>query len=592
MVENKIGYAFCSIKEIIQNVESGKWILPVWQRDYVWKKQDIAYLFDSIYRQYPIGNILLWKTKFKNDTFCNFKTEAIYKGNTNLTDPSTTIDYVRNNNIEAILDGQQRVTSLFLALSDKTKIYLKNDKGSNEEELYVHFNILSNIRKMKNTSMIFAVGNDAYEGFRDVSNDKKKEIYGLFMRLDHIFSDDYKYHFKALHHKEFSDGVGLEITKSEEKKAVENIKELRKILLNTKICIKIIENEPNEAFEIFHRLNSSGTELSATQLSTCKLIYLNDKLKSRIHKDLQLINGFNFEFDVSYIVNLLYLMSNDGKLKDKKDDNDEIVKYYEKAIKYTKAISKILYELGLGNKIITSYNAILPMTYYLYQNNTTKVNTAEREAIKYFMYVSMIKGLFGGSSKDTINRAVGQIKKINSLSIDKVKKLNIKKNVNNNFIVNQEVINDWLSKYKKGDSTTKLILYILYSKYHFKKYAFHEDHMQADSEFRTGKKIFDNQKTQTQIRWQNMKDLIPNLQLLESRDNIKKSNESLKSWLAKYPDYYDENYLPSNVKDKNGDEIDITLLENFDFLFNERKELITKKLCEIFGVKFKSKYGK
>lgn len=510
------GYSFYTIKEILKKIESGDWILPIWQRDYVWKKQDIIALFDSLYRKYPIGNILLWKTKFLKNTFCEFKTEADYRNNTNMTEPSKSIPFVKNKEINAILDGQQRLTTLFLALSNKAKINQKNELATTEEQMYIHFNILSDIDKMSKSKMIFRLSADDFEGWNKIG-DRNKD--GLFMRLDHIFDDDYMLYYKAFLNKKFDDRY-LITTKKERQLGLKNIKSLRKALLETKICVKAIDEKANEAFEIFNRLNSSGAELSATQLSTCKLIYLNEELKNTIHADLKEINGNDFEYDISYIVNFLYLLAYD-KLKEKNNDNDDkIVKYYKDAKTYTKKVSRILSDLGLGHKIITSYNAILPIAYYLYKNRKlSKITEKEEKAIKYYMLVSMIKGLFGGSSKDANNKGITEIKKLKNkqISIDFIKKMNIKKNVNNNFIVNKNIIDDWLTKYKKGDSTTKLILYILYENYHYKDYDFHEDHMQPASEFRDTKTIYKKQSTNTQMRWVVMKDQIPNLQLLESK---------------------------------------------------------------------------
>ena len=42
------------------NYLSGKYVLPSFQRDYVWKMEQIEDLFNSVYRGYPFGTMLLW----------------------------------------------------------------------------------------------------------------------------------------------------------------------------------------------------------------------------------------------------------------------------------------------------------------------------------------------------------------------------------------------------------------------------------------------------------------------------------------------------------------------------------------------------
>ena len=49
------------LHEIVAKIENGTFGIPVFQRSYVWTRGQIISLFDSIYKGYPIGSILLWK---------------------------------------------------------------------------------------------------------------------------------------------------------------------------------------------------------------------------------------------------------------------------------------------------------------------------------------------------------------------------------------------------------------------------------------------------------------------------------------------------------------------------------------------------
>ncbi|MCL0071958.1 DUF262 domain-containing protein, partial [Peptococcaceae bacterium] len=103
--------------------EQGGLCLPNIQRYFIWKEEQIERLFDSIMREYPIGNLLIWKTK---------EPVKMRKFIDNYKDGLKLIDVPKNKKIKLIvLDGQQRLQSLFIAL-----------KGSyNGKELY--FNVLS-----------------------------------------------------------------------------------------------------------------------------------------------------------------------------------------------------------------------------------------------------------------------------------------------------------------------------------------------------------------------------------------------------------------------------------------------------------------
>ncbi|MFF0461891.1 GmrSD restriction endonuclease domain-containing protein [Streptomyces mexicanus] len=86
-------------EKIISQVEdllNGRVVIPSIQRDFVWMRPDVRDLFDSLYRGYPVGALLLWKTK----TPVPFKTAAVLQTAKSDHQPLY------------LLDGQQRLTSL------------------------------------------------------------------------------------------------------------------------------------------------------------------------------------------------------------------------------------------------------------------------------------------------------------------------------------------------------------------------------------------------------------------------------------------------------------------------------------------------
>jgi hypothetical protein len=89
-----------SIREVIERVASGRLRIPSFQRGFVWDAERVAFLMDSIYKGYPFGAVILWRTKEQ------LKSER-QLGPFELPehDPDLPIDYV--------LDGQQRLTSIF-----------------------------------------------------------------------------------------------------------------------------------------------------------------------------------------------------------------------------------------------------------------------------------------------------------------------------------------------------------------------------------------------------------------------------------------------------------------------------------------------
>lgn len=89
-----------TIAKSIERISSGDIRVPAFQRDFVWEPDQVAFLLDSIYKDFPIGTIILWKTDKRLNTEKNL-------GYFELPEPKK--DYPVN----YVLDGQQRLTSLF-----------------------------------------------------------------------------------------------------------------------------------------------------------------------------------------------------------------------------------------------------------------------------------------------------------------------------------------------------------------------------------------------------------------------------------------------------------------------------------------------
>lgn len=104
MVENKILYQpennNKKYETLFNEIDTGKIKLPMFQREFVWEKEQSAKLIDSILKGFPIGTFIFWKTREELRSYKDI-------GNHELPDTPKG-DYV-----QYILDGQQRITSLY-----------------------------------------------------------------------------------------------------------------------------------------------------------------------------------------------------------------------------------------------------------------------------------------------------------------------------------------------------------------------------------------------------------------------------------------------------------------------------------------------
>lgn len=98
-----------TFQNLIVGITNRKIQIPPFQRSFVWQPSDIRYLLDSIYRGYPVGSFIFWKTSRKLPRTRNI-------GNLSLDSK----DISQGTEISYVLDGQQRITSLYAAVKEST----------------------------------------------------------------------------------------------------------------------------------------------------------------------------------------------------------------------------------------------------------------------------------------------------------------------------------------------------------------------------------------------------------------------------------------------------------------------------------------
>jgi uncharacterized protein with ParB-like and HNH nuclease domain len=118
-----------SLNTLVHRLREGRFVIPDFQREFEWKPWDIQSLMRSIFLDYYIGSLLLWKGKKEN--FEALSCEDIY----GYTGPEN-LEYI-------VLDGQQRLTAIYYAFlapdlplpsrSSRCYYFVRVDKFMNDE---------------------------------------------------------------------------------------------------------------------------------------------------------------------------------------------------------------------------------------------------------------------------------------------------------------------------------------------------------------------------------------------------------------------------------------------------------------------------
>lgn len=199
------------LREIVSKISSNTYAIPAFQRDFVWKKNQILDLFDSISKGYPIGSIILWKPKGSDlPPVKDVTTEEISE-----VSPS---DYY-------ILDGRQRCTAFYGCVMEW------DDKPFHFQLYYdVESDIFLYPSKRKRKDNLYPVSS-IYDTFK---------MLGL---MQEIMQGNMPADKKNLH--------------------IAKLKEINTILQTYEIGEIIIENcTLEESSVVFSRINSKGTDIS------------------------------------------------------------------------------------------------------------------------------------------------------------------------------------------------------------------------------------------------------------------------------------------------------------------------------------------
>lgn len=207
------------IQALVGDIRDGKLLLPELQRSYVWKSSQVAELFDSLYHQYPSGQLLVWET----DDLPHSRTAQM-----------DGIDPQRRPQL--LLDGQQRLTSLSAVLLGR-ELTARDSK----RPIDVMFNVFT-------------------EKF-EVAGPRNRGQLG-WVSLSQLFTQG------AI---TIWINLGLDNGDPEAKRVLSRLTNLEKIK-EYKYQVNVLENlSYEEVTHIFVRVNSGGTKLSSADLTLAQV---------------------------------------------------------------------------------------------------------------------------------------------------------------------------------------------------------------------------------------------------------------------------------------------------------------------------------
>ena len=582
-------YNSITIREAMEKIASNTYVLPAIQRKFVWRPDQIETLFDSILRNYPINSFMFWEiteNKLKqNYKFYSFIKDYADRYNEDNPDAPTRL---LNTPFIAVIDGQQRLTSLYIGLNGTYRYKKPNKWWSNDEEamptrrLYLNISrpVESNIDNEKMFDFRFLSKNDL-ECLKNSSNDKWFEVGDI---IDFSDLGDVNAYL-------------IENDLQDNKFAMKTLSNLMQKINNEEIINFYTEKEQDQdkVLDVFIRTNSGGTMLSFSDLLMSIASANWTKLDARqeikvVREEIRQYGSPNFNVSQDFILKSLLVLSDvDVRFKIANFGKDNINIFetnWEKIRKSIVSSFKLLSSLGFNDTLIRAKNAVIPIAYYVLINDLSEdivkstYSEDDKKRISTWLTLSLLKGIFGGQSDSVLRTIRDVIKKSSCKNYFPLKEIvqAFKNSPDKNYSLDDEIIEGFL-KEKYQSSMASLILYLLYPEVVMKLgQNIAQDHMHCKTNFidenkfnSIGFSVNDIDFCKNEDNWNS----VLNLQLLSELDNKSKGTTSLKEWAFDTKTTNKEMYLDDNTS------LDI---KDFKLFIDTRKKNIIKKIKEIVSL--------
>lgn len=225
--------------------------IPTFQRDVVWEQENVKKLWDSIYKFYPLGSILIWKTDLKLQNHRQIGGHQITDTNFSRTE------------YQYILDGQQRTTSLL------TSLYGGSIEGRNDFDplLYVDLTVPidsdTDDESYRNRFLFWSEIDDRNGEIRPNIGKKKRFDEGLIVKLI-----DIKNNFITVQTSIFN---SIAVNKDFNHSILAELSKIKGVLDNYRISfIEVKGIQVSEVCQIFERINQAGKPLNIFDIVVAK----------------------------------------------------------------------------------------------------------------------------------------------------------------------------------------------------------------------------------------------------------------------------------------------------------------------------------
>jgi len=529
------------ISQILDKIDENQLFVPAFQREYVWKRVDAKRLISSLIKEYPTGTMLTWETNSPPELKGTYKhTEE--KGS-----------------VKLILDGQQRITTLYMLMKGSIPpYYTEKDIKNDIFNLYVNVETLE-LEYFKKTIM---------------------ENNPLWVNITNIFK-------RKISTRDITDKLELE------NEGIRLPKERENIIYNNIRAIENIENRDfieqiipvkatiKEAIDIFYIVNASGVNLTDAELALAQISGYWPQARHLFKTKIEELREKGWVFNLDFLVYvLLGVIHNNGSKMEKLhsiDNKEKIIKAWEKLEKYVLDYTfNILQSQAYidHTKEINSVYALIPIITFIFNKPDGKLNENEIKKIVKWFYYSQLRQRYVSQLPQKLDKDVGIVSKSKNpfdellALIAEERPLEIK----SSEFIGRDVRHPLFSLmrwYFKSKGAVCLGTGLTIRKNMGKLYGLEKDHIFAYSVLRDSDYFDMNNRFEYALAQE-----ITNRAILTKKENRSKSAKFagiyLKEVKENFPNALSLQCIPDNE--------DLWKLENYEQFLKERRKILAEEL--------------
>lgn len=522
-----------TVSQAIENIERDRYLLPGIQREFVWSHEQVERLFDSLLLGYPISSFLFWRVegevKGQHDFYRFLRTyRQKYKTH------NEEVDARNLNDFQAVLDGQQRLTALYIGLRGSYAYKRPRVWDADNEYAYPTRKLYLDLQEPTE------IEEDGRQyNFRFLPPSAAETTPDRWFEVSRIMAlaDDFEF-------DQFLEASGIKKNRF----GWQALAKLKRAIHSAPIINYYLETDPSldKALNIFIRINSGGEPLSYSDLvmSVAVSAWKKKKAREEIHGLVDEILNLGFQINKDIILRLFLLLhSEDVRFKPKnftKDIAYQVEDAWDEIHRAFLEVFRLLKFLGFNNNTLTSKNAILPIVYYVVRKGNckhlveAKAEATNRQLIARWLHVLLLNQTMATQSDRTLKALRDAMKEHCqadfpvALTLTALEQINRKPEADDDFL-------EHLLSTRKDDSMAFSILSLLSPSLGNEEWKFEKDHLHpktcfAEDNLRAAGVPDDELEF---CKDEAHFDSLPNLHLLAERENRSKQGLPFKEWITR-----------------------------------------------------------